>query len=93
MTALAAFGACCTARYSSRQAFAKHKRAMQASDMVHEVGNAYQALFERSVSGILDQADWKCLSQAIDLSPSSFTCGPNYLGHLCTFSDPNGHRI
>jgi NAD(P)H-hydrate repair Nnr-like enzyme with NAD(P)H-hydrate dehydratase domain len=49
MTALAAFGACCTARYSSRQAFAKHKRAMQASDMVHEVGNAYQALFERFV--------------------------------------------
>lgn len=47
MTALAAFGACCTARYCSRQAFAKHKRAMQASDMVHEVGNAYQVLFER----------------------------------------------
>jgi hypothetical protein len=47
MTALAAFGACCAARYASRQAFAKHKRAMQASDMVHEVGNAYQALFER----------------------------------------------
>jgi NAD(P)H-hydrate repair Nnr-like enzyme with NAD(P)H-hydrate dehydratase domain len=47
MTALAAFGACCTARYSSRQAFAKHKRAMQASDMVHEVGNSYQVLFER----------------------------------------------
>jgi len=49
MTALAAFGACCTTRYCSRQAFAKHKRAMQASDMVHEVGNAYQALFERFV--------------------------------------------
>jgi hypothetical protein len=47
MTALAAFGACCTARYSSRQAFAKHKRAMQASDMVYEVGNSYQVLFER----------------------------------------------
>ena len=46
MTMLAAFGACCTARYSSRQAFAKHKRAMQASDMVHEVGNSYQVLFE-----------------------------------------------
>jgi NAD(P)H-hydrate repair Nnr-like enzyme with NAD(P)H-hydrate dehydratase domain len=49
MTSLAAFGACCTARYSSRQAFAKHKRAMQASDMVHEVGNSYQVLFERCV--------------------------------------------
>lgn len=49
MTALAAFGACCTARYSSRQAFAKHKRAMQASDMVHEVGHSYQVLFERCI--------------------------------------------
>ena len=47
LTALAAFGACCTARYCSRQAFAKNKRAMQASDMVKEVGGAYQALFER----------------------------------------------
>lgn len=50
MMMLAAFGACCTARYCSRQAFLKHKRAMQASDMVHEVGNAYQVLFERYVS-------------------------------------------
>jgi hypothetical protein len=50
MTALAAFGACCTARYCSRQAFAKHKRAMQASDLVKEVGNSYQVLFERYVS-------------------------------------------
>ena len=47
MTILAAFGACCAARYSSRQAFTKYARAMQASDMVREVGNSYQALFER----------------------------------------------
>jgi len=46
LTALAAFGACCTARYCSHEAFVKHKRAMQASDMVKEVGGAYQALFE-----------------------------------------------
>jgi NAD(P)H-hydrate repair Nnr-like enzyme with NAD(P)H-hydrate dehydratase domain len=44
---LAAFGACCAARYASHQAFAKHKRAMQASDMVREVGNSYQVLFEK----------------------------------------------
>ena len=50
ITALAAYGACCTARYCSRQAFAKHKRAMQAKDMLSEVGNAYQVLFERFAS-------------------------------------------
>jgi hypothetical protein len=50
ITALAAYGACCTARYCSRQAFAKHKRAMQAKDMLFEVGNAYQVLFERFVT-------------------------------------------
>ena len=42
---LAGYGAALTARACSRLAFAKHKRAMLADDLLPEVGNAYEELW------------------------------------------------
>lgn len=42
---LAGYGAALTARECSRLAFAKHKRAMLADDLLPEVGNAYEELW------------------------------------------------
>ncbi|OLL23484.1 ATP-dependent (S)-NAD(P)H-hydrate dehydratase [Neolecta irregularis DAH-3] len=47
---LCAFGACCTTRVCAHEAFKKHKRAMVSSDMVKEVGEAYQRLFELNLN-------------------------------------------
>jgi ATP-dependent NAD(P)H-hydrate dehydratase len=43
---LAAYGGSCVARFCSNRAFAKEGRAMQASDMLQQVGNAYKHYFE-----------------------------------------------
>ncbi|KAL4656979.1 ATP-dependent (S)-NAD(P)H-hydrate dehydratase isoform X1 [Arapaima gigas] len=43
---LAAFGACALTRQSNRQAFHKHGRATTTSDMIQEIGTAFQKLFE-----------------------------------------------
>lgn len=43
---VAAFGACSLTRQSNHQAFQKFGRSMTASDMVSEVGTAFNKLFE-----------------------------------------------
>jgi ATP-dependent NAD(P)H-hydrate dehydratase len=44
-TSLAAYGACAITRTSANKAFELHGRAMQASDIVDQVGAAYSTLF------------------------------------------------
>ncbi|BFZ62211.1 hypothetical protein YB2330_003294 [Saitoella coloradoensis] len=46
MTALAAFGAATLTRYCGRKAFEKRGRALQASDLIKEVGGAYVDLLD-----------------------------------------------
>ncbi|KPP71150.1 hypothetical protein Z043_109967 [Scleropages formosus] len=43
---VAAFGACALTRQCNRQAFHKHGRATTTSDMIQEIGTAFQKLFE-----------------------------------------------
>jgi len=45
---LAAYGGACVARYCSNRAFAENGRSMQASDMLKQVGSAYNHYFEES---------------------------------------------
>lgn len=42
---LAAYGGACIARYCSNRAFAENGRSMQASDMLKQVGPAYNHFF------------------------------------------------
>lgn len=42
---LAAYGGACVARYCSNRAFAENGRSMQASDMLKQVGHAYNHYF------------------------------------------------
>jgi ATP-dependent NAD(P)H-hydrate dehydratase len=46
LTALSAFGAASITRICSRLAYEKKGRALQASDLSVEVGNAFKLLFE-----------------------------------------------
>ncbi|KFY40536.1 hypothetical protein V495_05409 [Pseudogymnoascus sp. VKM F-4514 (FW-929)] len=51
LLALAAFGGSCITRESSRLAFAKRGRSLQASDLTDEVEIAFQNLFEDDTAG------------------------------------------
>ena len=46
LISLSAFGAAAVTRYCSRVAYEKKGRALQASDLSVEVGNAFKHLFE-----------------------------------------------
>lgn len=46
-TVLAAYGGCLTARHAAAAAYAKKRRSMVAGDVIEELGNAVDNLFDQ----------------------------------------------
>jgi len=55
ISVLAAYGACTVVRTSSRFAFARKKRSMQASDLLDDVGNSYEYHFGEGGQSVWEQ--------------------------------------